>query len=327
MVMLLLACEKEERPQSEAVMVTTFAGRGEGLVDGAGIQARFNGPRGVATDAQGNIYVADAANNVVRKITPAAEVTTLAGSGELGHKDGPGSTAQFTNLDAIATDAQENIYVTDFNRVRKITPSGDVSTVAGGGAPGYADGDISVAKFTALTGIAVDVQGNIYVSDLENQRIRQISPEGKVRTLAGSGKPGFADGTGSAAQFNYPRGLTIDNQGNLYLIDSVDDHIRKITLAGVVSTLATVRDAAGIATDELGNIYVTEAALTPEFHRIHKISPSGTTSVLAGHASGYADGNGSTALFDTPVGIALDERGNIYVSEYRPNRIRKISFN
>ena len=270
--------------------ISTFAGSTQGFADGPGNRAKFDWPEGITLDAAGNLYVADRFNNRIRKVTPEGEVSTLAGfDGHLGYADGPGSTAEFQWPSGIAMDKAGNLYVADEGneRIRKITPEGEVSTLAGStdehGNGGFADGPGSAAKFNLPSDIAVDTAGNLYVVDQWNHRIRKVTPEGEVSTLAGSGEQGTADGKGSAAQFRVPRGITLDAEGNLYVIDN--HHIRKVTLEGEVSLLA-----GGAAWNDWGLV----------------------------------DGPGSVARFDSPSNLTLDAEGNLYVLE-RSGRIRKLT--
>jgi sugar lactone lactonase YvrE len=277
------------RKTSPGGAVTTLAGLAgiTGSADGTGSAARFYQPPGVATDASGNLYVADTYNSTIRKIAPAGVVTTLAGlAGITGSVDGTGSAAQFFYPADVATDSSGNVYVADRgnNTVRKITPAGVVTTLAGfAGNPGSADGAGSAARFNNPTGVATDPSDNVYVADSFNQTIRKITPLGVVATLAGlAGNPGSADGTGSAARFNRPSGVAADSAGNVYVADTYNYTIRKITLAGVVTTLA------GLA----GTI-------------------------------GSADGTGSAARFYYPGGVATDSSGNVYVADTYNHTIRK----
>ena len=196
-------------------------------------------------DAAGNVYVADASNDTIRKITPAGVVTTLAGSpGQTGSADGTGSAARFYSPRGVAVDAAGNVYVADtFNdTIRKITPAGVVTTLAGtAGQSGSADGTGSAARFDDPDGVAVDGAGNVYVADSATTRSARSRPAGVVTTLAGTaGQAGSADGTGSAARFNDPDGVAVDAAGNVYVADTSNDTIRKITPAGVVTTLAGI---------------------------------------------------------------------------------------
>ncbi|MBT5875864.1 MAG: T9SS type A sorting domain-containing protein, partial [Candidatus Latescibacteria bacterium] len=195
-----------------------------------GTLAAFNTPAGVAVDGDGNVFVADRTNDRIRKITPAGIVSTFAGSGTFGSLDGPATTAQFSLPAGVAVDADGNVYVADnlSNRIRKITPGGVVSTLAGSGTFGSADGVGTAAEFGSPAGVAVDIVGNVYVADVNNNTIRKITPGGVVSTLAGSGSIGAADGVGQAAQFYNPAGVAVDATGNIYVSDSSNNAIRKV---------------------------------------------------------------------------------------------------
>ncbi len=214
-------------------VVTTLAGNGiPGLVNGIGPNAEFNYPRGITIDGEGNLYVGDEYNNCIRKVTSTGSVTVLAGNGTAGYVDGAASTAEFNNIAGVALDGQGNLYVADDgnNRIRIVTTSGNVYTVAGNGISGFADGTALNAEFGDARGLAVDTQGNIYVGDYSNNAIRKITTSGMVSTIAGNGTAGHIDGKGTSAEFNYPIGVTIDSNGNLYVADSGNNRIRKITL-------------------------------------------------------------------------------------------------
>ncbi|MFH1538841.1 MAG: NHL repeat-containing protein [bacterium] len=327
-------------PTVAAGTVTTLAGSGTaGFADGTGTAAQFNGPYGVAVDSSGNVYVVDNNNNRIRKITSAGVVTTFAGSGTAGFADGTGAAAQFDDSAGVAVDSSGNVYVGDElnHRIRKITSAGVVTTLAGSGYAGYADGTGAAAQFYNPAGVAVDSSGNVYVGDWNNHRIRKITSAGVVTTLAGSGTAGFADGTGTAAQFNYPVGVAIDSSGNVYVADSNNNRIRKITSAGVVTTLAgsgtggyadgtgaaaQFYNPYGVAVCSAGYIYVADS----DNNRIRKITSAGVVTTLAGSGvGGYADGTGTAAQFYSPFGVAVDSSGNVYVGDWSNHRIRKIT--
>jgi PKD repeat protein len=322
------------------VVVSTLAGSGTaGFADGTGTAAQFNYPHGVAVDSSGNVYVADEYNHRIRKITAAGVVSTLAGSGVAGFADGTGTEAQFYRPNGVAVDSSGNVYVGDHlnHRIRKITAAGDVSTLAGSGVAGFADGTGITAQFNYPGHLALDSSGNIYVADHFNHRVRKITPAGVVSTLAGSGAAGFADGTGTAAQFNYPFGVAVDSSGNVYVTDHSGHRIRKITPVGVVSTLAGsgvagFADGTGtdaqfynpyeVDVDSSGNVYVADTTN----YRIRKITTAGVVSTLAGSGvAGFADGMGADSQFNNPIGIALDSSGNLYVGDGNNHRIRKIA--
>jgi serine/threonine-protein kinase len=201
--------------------------------------ASFNGPTGVAVDATGNVYVADFGNNLIRKISAGA-VTTLAGGSKTAKANGTGTAASFSGPAGVAVDAAGNVYVADFNNnlIRKITAAGIVTTLAGSGTAGNANGTGTAASFSGPRGVAVDAAGNVYVADANNNLIREITPAGVVTTLAGSGTKGNTDGAGTAASFYYPSGVAVDAAGDVFVADSDNNLIRKITAAGTVTSLA-----------------------------------------------------------------------------------------
>jgi hypothetical protein len=342
-------------------VVTTLAGTVGvvGNTDGTGNQAQFYFPSGISVDEVGNVYVADRGDYTIRKIAPGGTVTTLAGTaGVAGSANGMGSAAQFDFTQAfigVAVDGTGNVYVADTgnDEIRKITSNGLVITLAGAApaAIGSADGTGSEAQFDYPSSVAVDGAGNVYVADTGNNTIRKIMSGGVVTTLAGTAGVigGSADGTGSAAQFGHPSGVAVDGAGNVYVADTYNNTIRKITPGGVVTTLAgatyntipkfggdpsntdgTGSEArfywpSGIAVDGAGNVYVADTYNCT----IRKITPGGVVTTFAGRAQapGSADGTGSAALFNYPAGVAVDGNGNVYVADTRNNTVRKISPN
>jgi sugar lactone lactonase YvrE len=274
--------------------VTTVAGGDEvGYADGPISEAVFSTPTGIAVAASGTLYVADCAEvdphpMRVRVVTPDEIVVTLAGSWEEGYKDGVGPDAQFKVPATLTVDDGGNVYVADTNnhRVRLISPAGQVTTLAGplkaGYAAGYADGPAAEAKFNGPRSVAVDGAGKAYVADTGNHCIRVISPDGQVTTLAGAREPGYADGQGAEARFSFPAGIAVDAEGNLYVADTANHCIRRITAEGVVTTLAgsgepgnadgpageaQFRAPEGIAVDADGNLIVADTGN----HRIRKV--------------------------------------------------------
>jgi sugar lactone lactonase YvrE len=218
---------------------------GTGSGDGIGNAAAFSYPLGIASDGGGNFFVADANNATVRQVTAAGVVTTFAGeAGTMGHADGTGAQARFSAPAAIARDAAGVLYVSDYNAhvVRRIAPGGVVTTLAGtSGVAGAADGIGAAATFRYPTGIAVDAAGNVLVVDTGNATVRRITAAGVVSTLAGSaGLKGSSDGRGAAARFATPTGIAIDAAGNLFVADSGNHTVRKLTPAGAVSTVVGV---------------------------------------------------------------------------------------
>jgi streptogramin lyase len=270
--------------------------------------------------------------------------TTLAGSpGSPGAADGTGSVAQFRSPWGVAVDADGNVYVADYDNdtIRQITPAGVVSTLAGSPRVwGSADGRGGAALFGDPTGVAVDSVGNLYVADCGNDTIRQITPAAVVSTLAGNPEAfGNADGTGTAALFDGPQGLGVDAVGHVYVADDVNDTIRKVTPAGVVSTfagspgLAGIADGMGsaarfcgnglqgVAVDGVGNVYVADT----RNHTIRKITPAGLVTTLAGSPGQPGTGIGANGAvrFNSPAGVTVDARGVVYVGDTGNERIVK----
>jgi sugar lactone lactonase YvrE len=316
-------------------LVSTLAGSGaQGSEDGAGANSTFATPFGVSIDAAGNVYVAD---SYIRKITAAGVVSKPAGSGALGSAEaGAIWTLSYTGL---AVDAAGNVYVANANKskIHKITAAGVVSTLAGSGSQGSADGAGANATFSYPRGLAVDAAGNVYVADYNNHKIRKITAAGVVSTLAGSGSQGSADGAGAIATFSFPAGVAVDAAGNVYVADSENQKIRKITAAGVVSTLAgsgsqgsadgaganaSFNSPFGVSIDAAGNVYVADS----NNYKIRKITAAGVVSTLAGSGSpGNADGAGANATFSWPTGISVDANGVVYVVDTFNNKIRKLT--
>ncbi len=334
------------RKVTAAGVVTTLAGRAGyvGSTDGTGSEARFFKPSGVSVDSAGNVFVADTYNCRIRKVTPAGEVTTLAGlAGSCGSTDGTGSAARFWTPSGVAVDGGGNVYVADTGNdtIRKVTPEGVVTTLAGSaGSYGSIDGTGSAARFWSPQGVAVDGAGNVYVADTLNYTIRKVTPAGVVTTLAGLvGSPGSTDGTGSAARFGDPASVTVDSEGNVYVADSFNDTIRKVTGAGVVTTLAgqatylgsddgtgsaaRFGGPAGVTVDSKGNVYVADSFNDT----IRKVTPGRVVTTLAGLADCYGsyDGTGAGARFCDPWGVAAGGAGSVYVADTGNHTIRRVT--
>jgi sugar lactone lactonase YvrE len=315
----------------------------QGRRDGPGAFASFSGPRGVALDSSGNLYVADFGNHTIRKIDPAGNVSTLAGQARSsGSADGTGAEARFNNPQDIAVDASGTVYVADASNhtIRRITTDGVVSTLAGlAGQKGNTDGPIAEARFNSPSGLAVDNAGNLLVVDRLNSTVRMITPGGTVSTLAGKANAeGSADGNGTNARFKFPNDVAVDALGTIYVSDGDNFTVRRIR-NGVVSTLAgrageqgsvdgngsnaRFERPTGISVDGLGNVYLGDR----QGEAVRKIDPSGNVSTLAGtsDAPGFEDGIGAQARFGQPDGIAVDSAGNVFVSDRSNSNIRKIS--
>jgi len=273
-------------------------------------------------------------------------VSTLAGDGHLGYRDGPGSQARFAGtIGGMTIDRQGNIYIPEpfAHRIRRITPDGMVSTLAGTGRPGYADGPIATAQFNGAVGLAVDTAGNVYVADGGNHRVRLIQPDGTVTTLAGTDEPGYRDGPAGEAQFNEPFDVAVSPTGVLYVADAGNDRIRAISPDGMVTTLAGsgkrgFKDGPpeqaefnapwklALAAD--GALYVADgvAIFMRGNHAIRRVAPDGTVATVAGMGMpGLEDGPASEAGFYWPEDVDVDASGNIYVADSHSNRIRVIT--
>ena len=313
-----------------------------GTNDGTGSAARFNEPGSVAVDTAGNLFVVDFGNNTIRKVTPGGVVTTLAGlAGTTGTNDGTGSAARFDGPATLDVDSNGNVYVADFNNdtIRKVTPAGVVTTLAGlARTQGTKDGPGEMARFNNPIGVAVDAFGNIYVGDWGNNTIRKISSAGAVTTLAGRpGQAGYADGTGTAALFSGPHHVRTDNAGDVYVADTDNSVIRKVTPDGVVTTLAgrpgnlgsadgpcraaQFYEPFGVGVISDGTVYVADT----QNGTVRRITPAGMVTTLAGlpRHVGTSNGAGSAARFNSPFSVTMDRAGNLYLADSANQRITK----
>lgn len=308
------------RKITPAGVVTTLAGTFHtsnpyAFADGKGSAAQFSVPHGLVADDEGNIYVADYGNNVIRKVTPDGTTTTLAGSpyaGGEGSTDGIGQAARFFRLSDVTMHSSGSIFIADKDNdvIRKMTANGIVTTFAGIRPSGsLADGIGSDARFHTPCYLVFDSSGNLYVSDAYNSVVRKVSTSGAVTTLAVVNN-----------DLAWPLGLAFDRQGNLYVASSYDCTVRKITPTGVMSKVADLKvEPIGLAIDSSGNIFVSQ------IRSIVKIAPDGTQSVFAGGTSGHADGQGETAQFRLVEGLAVDREDNLYAADCYSHAIRKIS--
>jgi len=330
------------RVVAEAGGTTTLAGNAAlaGTADGNAAAARFGSPSGVAIDPLGTVFVADTANHMIRAIDPAGAVTTLAGTaGQAGSQDGTGGDARFAAPYAIAIGPQGVLYVTDRDNhtVRRIAPGGVVATLAGAaGSPGSVDGAGADARFRGPAGIAVGSNGTVYVADRDNHTIRAIAADGAVTTLAGAaGITGIEDGSGSAARFNKPTGLSVDPlTGDILVADGGNHRVRRVTPAGVVSTLSSqvggvdtplsFSDPVAVAVDAIGNLFVVDNGS----HDIALVRTTGELRAFAGAPGtpGNVDGVGSAARFFLPRGIAAGPLGTLVIADSGSNAIRKITY-
>jgi sugar lactone lactonase YvrE len=325
-------------PPEKKVTVSTFAGDGtDAYLDGPLLFARFHTPMDIAISTDGILYVADYNGRRIRKIT-GGQVSVLAGDGQFGTRNGAGDTAQFVDPYRIEVAPDGNVYVMDQAdaRVRRITPDRVVSTYAGSDVSGFKDGHVSVALFRqGMGGIAMGAQGAVYIDDTNNGRIRKISASGQVSTFAGKETKGYVNGDTSVAQFLNPNAILFDKQENMYVADNGNYCIRKITPAGTVSRLTGTgtHGMADGAADTAQFHYITDMVIDKDGNlllcdgdRIRRVNPAGKVSTIAGSTTGYADGDGPTARFNYPAGLAIDAEGNLYVADAINNMVRNISF-
>jgi RHS repeat-associated protein len=264
-------------------------------------------------------------------------VTTLAGlAGAPGFVDGAANTARFRDLSAVAVGMDDTLYVADAGNhsIRRVSVAGTVTTLAGNGTAGFADGAGSAARFNNPQGVAVDATGMVYVADTDNHCIRRVAADGTVTTLAGNGTAGFQNGQGTQARFNSPRGVAVDTFGNLYVADSGNQAVRVVSTNGSVNTVAgdgtigstdapTARfnGLVGIAVDGVSlYVYVADTAN----HRIRRLNASGATLTVAGAERGFADGSAAQARFADPSGLTVDAAGKLLIADSTNSLIRMI---
>jgi trimeric autotransporter adhesin len=315
---------------------------------GAATAAMLRYPQNVVADVAGNVYIGDAVNNCVRKIDKAGIISTIAGTGTSGFSgDGGAATAAtFNNTQGIAVDATGNVYVADYmnNRVRKISTSGIITTIAGAGTAGHTGdgGAATLAELFMPYGIHLDASGNLYIAE-EGNCIRKVTTSGIITTIAGTGVAGFSGdgGPATAALLHQCRDVAVDAAGNVYIADLLNRRIRKVNTAGIISTFAgtgnmsysgdggqaTATDLctpAGVAVDAAGNVYIVEAMCGS---RIRKVNSSGIVTTVAGMTTaGYSGDGGDATLAQlyNPSDIAIDGAGNMYIADTYNQRIRKV---
>src|SRR5271157_293376 len=322
--------------------------------------SELHSPEDVAVDSSGNIYIADSANAVIREITAstgiinfiAGSVTTASGATTgtpaVGYS-GDGAAANLAGLVtpfALAVDSSGQVYFAENgdSRIRMINTKGIINTIAGNGTAGYSgDGSTgTAAELNFPTGVAVDSSGNVYIADLVNLRIRKLTSGGTISTVAGNGKYSYSGDSGQAtsAQLNTPQAVASDSSGNLYIADTVNNAVRKVTAAGVISTIAgngtagsggdggaaasaQLHSPQGIAVDASGNIYVADT----QNARVRKISNGAINTVAGSGTAGFGGDSGAatSAQLNIPAGLAVDGAGNLYIADFSNNRVRKVT--
>lgn len=306
-------------------IVSTLAGDGGlGLVDGDAGRARFDDPYGVAVGPSGTVYVADAGEaNRVRAIGVDGRVRPLAGGAFEGLADGAGRGAAFHTPSGLAVATAGDLYVADTGNhaIRRVTTEGVVTTVAGGGGPGWVDGPDRTARFDGPIGVAVDESGRLVVADAYNDALRVVSPAGVVSTLAGGGERGFVDGPVDAARFDTPAGVAIAADGTIWVADTGNHALRRVSPDGMVTTLPVdLWRPVAVAAGPEGSVYVADLR-----GRILQVDAGGVAHSLAGSSPGFADGPGAVARFSVPAGLAVDASGALLVADAGNRLVRRVA--
>jgi sugar lactone lactonase YvrE len=332
--------------------ISTAAGTGTSGFsgdDGPAASAQLAFPGSVVVDAAGNLFIADTFNNRIRKVTPAGIISTMAGTRPYGFSGDGGLavSAQLNHPRGVAVDVVGNLFIADSdnNRIRKVTPAGIISTIAGNGTSGFSgDGGLAAsAQLDVPVSVAVDAAGYVYIVD--NNRIRKVTPAGIISTIAGNVSYGGFNGDGGlavSAQLNYPEDVAVDGAGNLFIADTFNNRIRKVTPAGIISTVAGTETSGfggdggpatsarlaypeGVAVDGAGNLFIADA----DNDRIRKVTAAGIISTVAGTGNFGFSGDGGPAasaqLFH-PEGVAVDAAGNLFIADTYNARIRKVTF-
>ena len=323
-------------------VITTVAGNGTrfGGDNGPAMSAQLHDPEGVAVDSAGNLYIADTGNNRIRKVSNGV-ITTAAGNGTTGFSgdNGPAASAELYSPGGVVADSAGNLYIgdTNNNRIRKVS-NGVITTVAGDGTYGFSgdNGPATSAELHAPWGVAVDSASNLYISDFLNSRIRKVS-NGVITTVAGNGANGFRNGPATSAELYYPLGVAVDSAGNLYIADTNNNRVRKVSNGAITTvagngdccsyigdngpaTSAELSSPRGVAVDSAGNLYIADTGNS----RIRKVSDGVITTVAGNGTGGFSgdDGPATSAQLNGPEDVAVDSAGNLYIADLGNNRIR-----
>jgi sugar lactone lactonase YvrE len=335
--------------------VYAFAGNGTPGYSGDGASAsaaKLSGPFGVATDLQGNVYIADFQNSVVRRVDSAGNITTVAGIGVAGYSgdNGPATAAALSKCSAVSVNTAGELFIADSynNVIRKVDLSGTITTFAGKPVHPGNDGDGGLATSAHLdfpTGVSNDLSGNVFVVDTSSAVVRMINSSGIIATVAGTPHQWGYSGDGgpaTAAKLQYPWGIAVDYIGNLFISDHSNDVVRKVDTAGTITTVAgiagsygyfgdngpaigaTIYGANGVAVDAFGNLYIADT----QNNIVRKVDNNGRITTIAGHPGlGLSSGNGGLAtssMFVEPTGIAVDQNGSLYIADMGGNVVRVI---
>ncbi|MGP8214928.1 MAG: T9SS type A sorting domain-containing protein [Bacteroidia bacterium] len=330
--------------------ISTYAGNGTANYSGNGVaatSAELNNPSGVATDAAGNLYIADYENNRVRVVETSGIIVTIAGNATQGYSGDGGiaTAAELNNPSGVALDASGNLYIADQGNscVRKISTSGIITTIAGNGTQGTGNGGAATAQeLNWPTGVAVDGSGNLYIADADNNRVCKVTTSGTLSIYAGTDVAGFSGdgGAATAAELNSPNGVVVDASGDVYIADYANNRIRMVNSSGIISTVAG-NGSAGYSGDgsaataaELNHPYGLNIGsqgtlvIADELNnRIRLVKTSGTISTGVGNGTAGFSGDGGAATaaeLHTPTGVAVDDSNNVFIADLSNNRIRKV---
>ena len=337
------------RKVSPSGIITTVAGNGTFAYSGDGggaAVAQLAAPSGVALDGSGNLYIADNANHSVRKVGPSGQISTVAGNGTYGISGdgGPATSALLQGAWGIASDSAGDLYISDVGwDIRKVSADEIITEFVGNGTYGFSgDGGPAIdAEIYGAQGVALDLAGNLYFADTQNNRVRKVSPNGIITTVAGSGNLGGYSGDGgpaTSAQLSYPSGVAVDGAGNLYIGDADNYRVRMVSPNGIITTVAgngngspqlgdgdggpatsaRLDGVQGIAVDGAGSLYIASGCL------VRKVSPSHIITTIAGNGSCDYSGDGAAALSAalSPTGLAADSFGNIFIADNSNNAVR-----
>ena len=301
-------------------------------------------------DGTGNLYIADSRNHNIRRVDASGTITTIAGTGSRGYNGdgGPAIQAQLNYPTGVAVDATGNLYIADSgnHRTRRVDARGVITTIAGTGSGGYSgdNGPAAQAQLARPEGMAIDRAGNLYIADFGNDRIRRVDARGVITTIAGTGERGYSGDNGPAAQAQlaFPRGVTVDGVGNLYIAEYGNHRIRQVDARGIITTIAGIayhglagsyfgdggpaieaglNFPQGVAVDGAGNVYIADTSN----NRIRRVDARGGITTIAGIGDNGFSGDGGLAVqarIAEPFDVAVDGAGNLYIAEYGNRRIR-----
>jgi sugar lactone lactonase YvrE len=350
----IVSCVPAARTISTHAGNGVYGSAGDG---GAAVDAELASVAQVAADHQGNVYIADGVNSKVRRVSPSGIITTVAGTGTRGFSGdgGPAIDAELNSPIGMTVDASGNLYIADAgnSRVRRVSPSGIITTVAGTGTYGFSGdgGPAADAQLRFPSGVAVDASGNLYIVDAQDNRVRRVTPNGTISTFAGTGTYGFSGdgGPASDADLRFPYGVAVDAIGNVYIADTDNYRLRKVSRSGIIFTIAgggggcellpggvfnsnarcpainAYLRTSSVALDSDGYVYINDTA--PGHNQVRMVSPFGTISGFAGSGFGFS-GDGGPAInaqLMFPSAVAADGAGNVYIADNGNNRVRKVT--